>query len=689
MYGSYFTIALRNLFRNKVSSSINILGLSAGMTVTILIGLWLWDELTFNHVHQNHDQLAGVWLTQTFDGKMNTGAAIPIPLAAELKNNYSNEFKHLSLASWNWNHTLSASKEKVLLKEGMFTEDAFPEMLSLQMMEGNASSALIEPYSIVLSESVARALFGNEIATGKYIRVDNLYDTKITGVYRDFPVSSEFNRVKLLLPWSLHEKEDWVRNSLSSWGNHSWQLFAQVQDNHSMDSVSKKIAGIVKLHNKEGNPVLLLHPMNRWHLYEEFKNGGNSGGKIQYVWLFSIIGVLVVLLACINYMNLSTARSQKRAREVGVRKTVGSGRGHLITQFLGESFLISGLSLLLAVSIASLLLPSFNSLAHKEIVFPSDNYNFWLTLILFSTVIALLAGSYPAFYLSSLNPLHVLSRKYHTGSSATWTRRVLVVFQFTVSITLLVGTFIVFSQLEFSKGRSLGYSKDKLMYAGLIPEMRGKYEQLRNELLQTRAVAEMSQSSGPTTDIWSDETGFNWEGKEPNSEPSFGTLDCTHDFGKTIGWQIIEGRDFSRDFPSDSSAIILNESAAKLIGTSNIIGKTITQDKESSHVIGVVNDLVMESPYSTVKPTIFKLGYKWVRVTNIRLSPDMKTADAIAAIEAAFKRLSPDNSFEFRFADDEYNAKFSSENRISSQNIYRPGHVNCLPRSNWAILIFR
>ncbi len=665
MYRSYFRIAWRNFFRNKVSSSINTLGLSAGMTVAILIGLWLWDELTFNDVHQNHDQLAGVWLTQTFDGKMQTGAAISIPLAAELKNNYSNEFKHLALASWNWNHTLSASKEKVLLKEGMYAEAAFPEMFSLQMIEGNASSVLIEPYSIVLSESVARALFGNESATGKYVRVDNLHDTKVTGVYKDFPVSSEFKRVKILLPWSLHEKEDWVRNSLSNWRNHSWQLFAQIQDNHSMDSVSKKITGIEKKYNKEGNPVLLLHPMNCWHLYEEFKDGVNSGGKIQYVWLFSIIGALVVLLACINYMNLSTARSQKRAREVGIRKTVGSGRGYLIIQFLGESFLISGLSLILAVSVASLLLPSFNMLANKEIVFPSDNYKFWLTVILFSTAIASLAGSYPAFYLSSLNPLRVLSRKYHAGSSATRTRQVLVVFQFTVSITLLAGTFIVFSQIEFSKSRSLGYSKDKLIYTGVIPEMRGKYEQLRNELLQTRAVAEISQSSGPTTDIWSNETGFNWEGKDPNTEPSFGTLDCTHDFGKTIGWQIKEGRDFSRNFPSDSSAIILNESAAKLIGPSNVIGKTVRQDQESSHVIGVVKDLMMESPYSTVKPTIFKLGYKWVRVTNIRLSPDMKTVDAMAKIEALFKRLSPDNSFEFRFADDEYNVKFSSENRIS------------------------
>src|SRR5688572_9335222 len=275
------------------------------------------------------------------------------------------------------------------MKEGMYTEPTFLEMFSLQAVEGNLSSGLAEPFSVILAESVAQALFGEESAVGKSIRLDNTYEVKITAVYKDFPISSEFKRVKLLLPWSLHEREDWVKNNMTNWENHSWQLFAQIQDNHSMENISKLITDVEKKFNKTGNPTLLLHPMDRWHLYETFTAGVNTGGKIQYVWLFGIAGVFVVLLACINFMNLSTARSEKRAREVGVRKTIGSDKGQLVIQFLGESCFMTALSFMLTIVLTSVLLPAFNGLVDKDLVLPVTDYKFWLVMVVFSLATAL------------------------------------------------------------------------------------------------------------------------------------------------------------------------------------------------------------------------------------------------------------------------------------------------------------
>lgn len=664
MYKSYFKIGWRNLLRSKGYSAINIIGLSVGMTTAFLIGMWLWDELTFNYVHTNHDEIAGVWVTTTHEGKMETGPAICLPLGAELKDNYGDQFKALALASWNWNHALSVPGKTVILKEGMYTEAAFPEMFSIQMIEGNSSKALTMPYSIVLSESTAKTLFGNENAIGRPLRLDNTHDVKVTGVYKDLPASSEFRRVKLLLPWSLHEKEAWVRNNLTNWENHSWQLFAQIRTTHSMSSISEMITAVEKKYNKTGNPTILLHPMNRWHLFERFENGISTGGRIQYVWLFSIVGASVLLLACINFMNLSTARSEKRAREVGVRKAIGSGRGQLITQFLLESFLITSMASLMSIVWIALFLPTFNELTGKEIVFPVDRFEIWTIAFLFWVITAVSAGSYPAFYLSALKPLNVLKGITQSGKRTVFMRRTLVVLQFTISISLVLGTLIVLNQIRFGKERSVGYSQNRLVYTSIIPEMKTRYDQLRNELFKTGAIEEMSQSSGPTTDIWSNETDYSWDGKAADTQPLFGTLQCTHDFGNTIGWKIKEGRDFSRDFPSDSSAVIINESAAEIIGVENIIGTTIRHDAETYHVIGVIEDMVMESPYSAIRPVIFSLDYKWTRVTTIRLSDTMPLPDAINRVEQLFKKMSPENVFEFRFAGEEYEAKFTSENRV-------------------------
>jgi ABC-type antimicrobial peptide transport system permease subunit len=665
MLRNYFKIALRNLAKNKAFSAINIIGLAVGMAVAMLIGLWIYDELSFNKFHKNYDQLAQLYINQTFNGTTGSSRAVSLPSATEIKNKYPTDFKAVSLASWNYGHLL-VNGDKKINKEGMYVEPALPEMLSLHMLKGDYATALKEPASILLSESTAKTLFGDVDPLGKMLKMDAKNSVRVTGIFEDLPYNSEFYQSNFYLPWSAYlASENWVKESLQQWGNHSFQAFAQIADKADMDKVSAKIRDVEKSHAAVSEkPEYFLHPMRNWHLYSDFKDGKNIGGGIQFVWLFSLIGVFVLLLACINFMNLSTARSEKRAREVGIRKAVGSLRQQLITQFLSESMLVVFFALLIALLLVLIALSPFNDIAGKQVSIPYANPIFWLLLISFSLLTGFLAGSYPALYLSSFNPLSVLKGTFRVGRWAAIPRKVLVVVQFTVSITLIIGTIIVFRQIQHAKNRPVGYDRSSLLQSYTSPGTSGKYDPLRDDLLKTGVVYEMSQSSSPTTGVWSNQIGFEWEGKDPKSLPLFGIVACTHQFGKSIGWQVLEGRDFSKDFSTDTSAFILNEAAVKLTGLKNIVGKIIRYNGKPMQVVGVVKDMVMESPYTPIKPTIFLVRYDWANVINIKLKPNVPVEDALQKIKTTFKKYDSDTPFDFKFTDDEYDAKFRSEERV-------------------------
>ena len=349
---------------------------------------------------------------------------------------------------------------------------------------------------------------------------------------------------------------------------------------------------------QDGVEELVLQPMDNWRLHNEFKNGKVVGGRIQFVWLFGIIGVFVLLLACINFMNLSTARSEKRAKEVGIRKTVGSLRPQLIKQFLTESIVVAFLALVIALGLVLVLIPFFNGLSDKAIHLPGANIYFWIFIMAFTLLTGIVSGSYPAFYLSGFEPIKVLKGTFRVGRFAALPRKVLVVVQFSISIALIIGTIIVYKQIQFAKDRPVGYDRDGLITVYMnTPDLNDHYDALRNDLLATGKVENLAKSSSPSTQVWSNNIGFSWPGKDPNTLPLFGTVASTYDFGKTIHWQIKEGRDFSRDFPTDSSAMILNEAAVKLIGLKNVIGITIKWDTSKNHVIGVIRDMIMEYNY--------------------------------------------------------------------------------------------
>lgn len=702
MFRNYFVVAWRNILKSKWYSLINTLGLSIGMAVALLIGLWIWDEVSFDHYYPNHARVVQVRTTQTFNGHTGTGTAVSVAAGVELKNKWGVDLPRVALTSWNFEHILAVGDKKITT-HGMYVQPEFTEILPLQMLSGHGSE-LEDPSSIILSQTIARNLFGTEDVVGKVIRVDNKVDLKVAGIFQDPPRNSNFYASKFFMGWSQYVRQfDWLKKQETNWGNHSWQCFALLAPNTTAERVTARIKDIPKPHNKDGNESLFLHRMDDFHLHSEFTSGAVTGGRIRFVWLFGIIGAFVLLLACINFMNLSTARSEKRAKEVGIRKTVGSLRTQLIGQFLCESLVVALLALVLAVVWVLISLPLFNTLADKDMHLPWAYPLFWVLVVGFTLLTGLLAGSYPAFYLSGFDPIQVLkgtpgfrtsagrgttpwAKFFRAGRYASLPRQVLVVIQFTVSVSLIIGTILVFEQINYARSRPVGYSREGLISINMnTPDIYGHYDVIRGDLLRTGAVVDMSESSSPATEIYSNQIGFNWKGKDPNTVPSFGIVACTHDFGRTIGWQIKEGRDYSRAFITDSGgtvnagvsghpdsvvkfggALILNESAVKLTGLRQVVGEIILWNDQPHTVVGVVKDMVMESPYQPVKPTIFFLDYGWTQTITIRLNPKMTTHAALAAIEPVFKKYNPGSTFEYKFVDEEYAQKFSDEKRIGS-----------------------
>jgi ABC-type lipoprotein release transport system permease subunit len=417
--------------------------------------------------------------------------------------------------------------------------------------------------------------------------------------------------------------------------------------------------------------------MSTWHLYSEFKNGKPVGGRIIYVWLFGIIGIFVLLLACINFINLSTARSEKRAKEVGVRKAIGSAKWQLISQFLSESLIFVALAFVFSIVLVALLVNWFNELTDKNIALPFGNPMFWVVGIAFIAAIGFMAGLYPAFYLSSFQPVKVLKGTLGIGRSAGLPRRVLVVVQFTVSVILIVGTLVVYEQIQYARNRPVGYDRQSLITVTLDDtNFKGKQNVLRTELLNTGVVSETGLSSSPLTAVWNTTNGYNWRGKDPNLDANFAICNVTLDFGKTINWELIAGRDFSSDLATDSTdAIIINEAAANYMGLKNPVGEELVDVDEFGHpkwtkkIVGVVRDIVMESPYEPVRQTLYFFRKDAANLMHIRISPTVSATTALPKIKSAVEKVAPAVVFDYEFVDAEYALKFSQEERIGKLSV--------------------
>ncbi|MBL0740404.1 ABC transporter permease [Chryseolinea lacunae] len=676
MIRNYLSIALRNLRKNPGYSFINIGGLAAGMTVAILIGLWVVDELSFNKVHENYPRIVQIMKGGNFEGKFYTGQRhLPFPLIEELETNYAANFKHIVPSQQSDN--LLTLGDKTISQSGAYMGAGAAEMLSLKMLSGTRSG-LNDPHSILMSASAAKALFGDAEPLNKMIQIDTETDVKVTGVYEDLPYNSNFESVKVILPWSLKMiTNGWMKDQ--GWSNHFLFIYAEIAPNTTLERVNENIREAeLKVIRKmpamqeevKYNPVVMLHPMADWHLYSAFKRGTLENGPIQAVRIIGAIGGFVLLLACINFMNLSTARSEKRAKEVGIRKSIGSLRRQLIGQFFSESFLVVGLAFFLSLALIGLALPWFNNITGKAMHMPWGQTWFWVSSALFVAITGLLSGSYPAFYLSSFNATAALKGSFRIGRMASLPRKVLVVMQFSISIALIIGTMIIYKQVMFAKDRPTGYDREGLvMVQRKTDEFYSQTEVLRNELKKTGVVKEIATSGGRVTDVWSGNGGFTWQGKDPNLEANFATLSVSQTFGTTVGWQFVAGRDFSDQFASDSSGFVLNEAAVKYMNIKDPVGQIMHWKNEAYNVdrdyriLGVMKDMVMGSPFELVEPTVYFLQ-GWHGWFSIKIDPRVSVAEALPKIEGVFKKVIPSAPFDYTFADQQFALKFAAEERV-------------------------
>lgn len=662
MLRNYLKVAFRNLWKNKGFSFINIVGLSIGMASAVLILLWIQNEVSYDDFHEKKDRIYEGWNRAVFSGELHCWSTTPKVLASALQRDLP-EVEHTVRVNWSGNLLFSVG-DKRLMVVGNAVDSVFLQVFTFPLLEGNAASCLMDAHSIVLTESLARTLFGSTDVMGKVIRIDNKDNYKVTGVLKDLPNNTRFS-FKYLLPWS------YVRRNGDDdpyWGNNSTKTYVLLKPNATLASVAPKVKIIKQRYDStEGKWEMFLYPMSRWRLYSNFKGAEESGGRIEFVRLFAIIAGFILLIACINFMNLSTARSERRAKEVGIRKVVGAPRGSLIGQFIGESVLLSLLAGLLAIGLVQLSLGGFNTLTEKHLYIPYGNPVFWLAGIVFILFTGLLAGSYPAFFLSSFQPVKVLKGTFKAANALITPRKVLVILQFTFAIVLIICTIIVRQQIDHARDREMGYNKSNLVFHHITGDIGKNYDMIRRELLSSGAVVSVCRTSSPLTQSWSDTWGFQWAGKDPNDKTDFYNVCADQGLVKTAGLQLAAGRDFDLDqYPTDSVGIILNETAVKDMHFKNPIGQIIKEDTTNYHVVGVIKDFIMESPYEPITPMVIRGAKGWFNVMNFRLSNNNLTKDNLKKAEAIFKKYNPEYPFEYHFVDEDYSKKFDDEKRTGT-----------------------
>ncbi|MES2332537.1 MAG: ABC transporter permease [Bacteroidota bacterium] len=678
MFKNYLKIAWRNISKNKLFSFINIGGLAIGMLAVMLISLWVWDEVGFNKSFKNHEHIAAIYrrYTEPLDHSVKTWEWLQYPMAEVVRQKYGHVFKHVLLTRSDMEYNLKVNNN-TFTERGRFTTPEVIDMFSLKMIRGGANS-MDDPGGIIISASTAKTLFGDSDPINQPIKMNNNFDVKVSGVYQDLPSNSVLGNVRFIGNLEhLKKFDNNIASQSTNWGNTSSNIWVQTADNVSMEQAEAAVRNFyfsdappgTRDFAKKYQQILWLHPMDRWYLYSDFKDGYAKAGRAGYVWLFGIIGAFILLLACINFVNLSTARSEKRAKEVGIRKAIGSMRGQLIGQFLSESFLVVVLSLLISLLLIWLVLPAFNDLTSKSIRLPFTNLYFWKGTSVFLVLTSLLAGLYPAFYLSSFQPVKVLKGIAKAGRYASIPRKILVVVQFSASVIMIIGTTIVYQQIHYTQDRPTGYAQENLLRIFVKdPAFTQQKMVMKQALLNSGVVSAVALSNSPVTAIWDNWGGFTWKDKNPQSESNFTVTYIDEDYGKTLQWKMLQGRDFSKDFGMDGDAVIINETAAKYLNLKNPVGEYITHDglKMSKMIIGVVKDVVVQSPYENVNPGFYWFDSKGGNLFTfqVRLRPNQPANTALAKIEAIQKQLLPAAPFNYAFTDQEYGKKFAAEQRL-------------------------
>ncbi|MEO7214287.1 FtsX-like permease family protein [Mucilaginibacter sp.] len=658
-------IAFRNLFKNKLYSLINIGGLGVGMAVSFMLLLYVYNEFTFDKFYKNDDRIYSVLRNQPSNGEIQTSGSISSPVAAAMVKDFP-EVEKAARTTWHDNH-LFKYQDKSLNLPMLSADPALLDIFAYEFVKGSRATAFMELSSIVLTETGAKTIFGNDDPMGKIVKIDNTRNAKVTGVIKDLPANSS-RKFQALGSWAMLEADmPWVKTN-ASWGNFNYRTYALVKPGTDIKKLNAKLAGLITKNNPEDKEnKLMLSQFSRGHLYSEFKNGVSVGGAISYVRLFLMLAIGILLIACINFMNLSTARSENRAREVGVRKVVGASRFSIIWQFMGESLLMACISFVVALLIIGASLDYFNGIIHKSLAIPYGLSYFWIAGLGITLITGIIAGSYPALFLSSFKPVKVLKGINNAGKATLRPRQILVIVQFAFATCLIVSTMLIYKQLNYIKNLPVGYDKDGLVELSLIGKVYDQFESFRRDAIEAGAITEGSSTSGSITNDGSSSWGITWPGQLPGEDKlPISQMVTTYHFTKTFDIKVLEGRDFDMGRPSDSTAIMLNQSAVKLMRLKDPLGTIVYWQGAKRTVVGVVQDFIWGRASEPVSPVIIGYMKGWAGAASLRLNKNVSVSDALAKLQTVYKKYNAEYPFEYKFVDELYSEKFSNEQLLGT-----------------------
>ncbi|EZH72489.1 ABC transporter permease [Aquimarina atlantica] len=659
MLKNYLKIAWRNLLRNKSFSVLNIVGLSIGLAVTALIVIWINFEIGIDQFHDNKDRTYQVYNQYPVDGEIWTWNSTPKIMASAIQKDYP-EVEHIARVNWD-SDFLFAKGDKRINGRGKIVDPDFLKIFSFPLLEGNLETVLDDVNSVIITESFAKKVFGNEPAVGKTVKVDNADSFMVTGILKDLPSNTAFE-FDFLMPWAYLKQRG---SDDKYWGNNSIATYVMLKKEVDYTLFSEKIKNLRKKYDKDSpEMVTYLYPFTRSWLYSNFENGEEIGGRIDIIRMFGIIAAIILIIACINFMNLSTARSEKRAKEVGVRKVVGARRLTLVSQFLGESILISFIAAVFALILVLVALPTFSTLVEKPLSLDLTNLGFWGSTLGVICFTGLLAGSYPALFLSGFKPSSVLKGTFMKSNTGVTPRKVLVILQFSAAIILITSSIIVSQQLKKVQDRQMGYAKNNLIYSVIQGDSEKNYSLIKEELLASDAVTSITRTSSPVTEGWSNSWNFEWKGKDKENKRIVQRFAADENIKETLGIEIVAGRDFDLyKYPTDSTAAIINESAVALMNFDEPIGQIVKDNGIEWHIVGVAKDFVLDSPFQRIQPMVIEGAKAGFNVIHIKLNKTGSTSENLANVEAVFKKYNPEYPFEYQFIDQEYARKFDSEKR--------------------------
>ena len=660
MLRNYFNVALRFMSRNITYTSVNVFGLTLGITGATLLFLWIQREFTYDDFHSDKERIYQAWNKVSSDGQLHCWSMTPRILAPTLADDFTAVESAVSFANYQDAFLFTAGDTKVMMNHVSITDPQFLSTFSFPLVKGTVSNALATPNSIVLTEQFAKRMFGEKDAFDEQLTVGlegEQVPFTVTGIIKDLPPNTDF-QFEFLIPWQFLES---IGEKDVSWENNSVSTYVKIKKDADIAALNKQIRDIRKKNTSDSDGEIFLYELSRLHLYAGFENGVPSGGRIEIVRMLGILGIFLLAIACINFINLSTARAQKRAREIAVRKVTGARRISLVIQFLCESVIIAFMAGILSLIIVYVSLPYFNDLVKQQLSLELTNIWFWLATGGLFVLIGSLAGCYPAFYLSSFQPLRIVKGEPVSSGNKGTLRSALVVFQFGFAVTLIVSVIVIHKQINFVQARDSGYSKDNLVYHSITGELEKNYLAYKNELIQSGIATSVTKTSSPITDRISNTSGIEWDGKDPQDKTPIERFYVDDDVTETLGVTIVQGRDMDlRQFPSDSSAVLLNETAVKLMNFKHPVGEVITDDGKDWHVIGVVKDFILTSPYQKIEPIVLLGSKGWFSFIHIRLNTTHPVQENITKLAGAFSKYNPQYPFEYHFVDEEYQRKFES-----------------------------